>query len=241
MPLFLTAVKFLTVIPWPRSAVVGPEEVAKSASFFPLVGFFLGLILVFVNRFLDPYLASEILSVVLVVILILITGARSLEALAPTWDRLGAKKGVDGSQQLSGNRCVGVCGLLAVIVIIALKFRAIEVMGETRNLGLLLAPVLGRWATVVLAYGSASARPEADRILVEYVRGRQLVLASAFTLIGVALVAKRLGLWIALWVSLVALVSRHFLHRRLGGVGWENLGAVGEMSEALALVLFASL
>ena len=237
---FLTAVKFLTAIPWPRNRAATPEEIAKSASFFPFVGFLLGLILVFVDRFLDPYLASEIESVVLVTILILITRARGLEALAESWDRIGAKKGAESSYR-SGGYPLGVCGLLAVIVIIALKFRAIEVMGEARSPGLLLAPVLGRWAMVVLAYGSTSARPEADQTLMEHVRGAQIVVATTITLIGVALFAWSLGLWIAFWVSLLTLASGRFLQRRLGGVSSENLGALGEMSEALALVLFASL
>ena len=238
---FLTAVRFLTAIPWPRGKEATPEEVAKSASFFPVVGLFSGLILVLVDRLLDPYLASEVLSVVLVTILILITRAMDLDGLAETWDRLGGRVGVEASQRSERGRCLGVCGLLAVIVTVALKFRAIEVMGEARSPGLLLAPVLGRWAMVVAAYGSASARQEGERILVEHVRSAQLALATTFALIGVALLARRLGLWIALWVSLLALVSRRYLHRRLGGVGGADLRAVGEASEALALVLFASL
>ena len=238
---FLAAVKYLTVIPWPKTRAATPEGIAKSASFFPLVGFFLGLILVFVDRFLDPYLASEILSVVLVTILILITRARDLEGLAESWDQLPTNKDRHTFYQPGGSRGLGAFGLLAIVIVVALKFRAIEVMGEARGPGLLLAPVLGRWAMVVLAYGSVSARPEAERILMEHVRAAQLIWATAITLIGVAFFARSLGLWIALWVSLLALASGRFLHRRLGGLSSENLGAVGEMSEALALVLFASL
>jgi adenosylcobinamide-GDP ribazoletransferase len=238
---FLTAVKFLTVVPWPRGREVTPEGVAESASFFPVVGLLLGLILFFVDRLLDPYLASEILSVVLVTTLILITRATDLEALAETWDRLGAKRDEKASQPSGRSLRLGVCGLLAVLVTVALKFRAIEVMGEARGPGLLLAPVLGRWAMVVLAYGSTPLSAGENQTLMEHVRGKQLVLATTITLVVVSLFARRLGLLIALWVSLLALLSRQFLHRRLGGVSEDHLGAIGEMSEALALVLFATL
>jgi len=64
---------------------------------------------------------------------------------------------------------------------------------------------------------------------------------TLFTLILVVIFADRLGLWIALWISLFALLARSYLRRRLGGIGWDNLGAVEEISETITLVLFATL
>lgn len=236
----LQALKFLTVAPWPRSREAAPQEVAQSAAFFPLVGFFLGIVLVLVDRLLDPYLASEILSVVLVTALIFSTRARPLADLASSWDQLAPRN----SGSLLGSRIgqgLGLFGLLAVLVVIALKFRAIEVMGEARVPGLLLAPAMGRWAMVVLGYGSSAAGEDEAEINIEGIRGKQLILATGLLLCGVFLVARRVGLWVALWISLLALGSRYFLHRRAGGVSEKNLGAVAEMSEALAFVLFATL
>jgi adenosylcobinamide-GDP ribazoletransferase len=240
MLLLLQALKFLTAAPWPRSREAAPQEVAQSAAFFPLVGFFLGIVLVLVDRLLDSYLASEILSVVLVTVLIFATRAKPLADLASTWDQLAPRD--NGS--LSGSRIgqgLGLFGLLAVLVVIALKFRAIEVMGEARAPGLLLAPAIGRWAMVVLGYGSTSTGEDEREIDVEAIKGKQLIVATALLLCGVFLIARRVGLWVALWVSLLALGSRYFLHRHAGGVTEKNLGAVAEMSEALAFVLFATL
>lgn len=237
---FLQALKFLTAAPWPRSRETAPQELAESAAFFPLVGFLLGLALFLLDRLLDPYLASEILSVVLVMALIFATGAGPVADLASTWDRLAPRN----RESLSSSRIgqgLGLFGLLAVLVVIALKFRAIEVMGEARAPGLLLAPAMGRWAMVVLGCGSSAAGEGESEINVEGVKGKQLILATGLLLCGVFLIARRVGLWVALWVSLLALGSRHFLHRRMGGVAEKNLGAVAEMSEALALVLFATL
>ena len=217
-----------------------PYQAAQSASFFPLVGFFLGIMLVLVDRILDPYLASEILSVALVTILIFATRATHLAGLAGTWDQLAPRN----SDPHSGSRIgqgLGLFGLLAVVVVIALKFRAIEVMGEARFPGLLLAPAIGRWAMVVLGYGSRATGEDEREIDVEGIKNKQLILATGLLLIGVVLIARRVGLWVALWVSLLALGSRYFLHRRAGGVDGKNLGAVAEMSEALAFVLFATL
>jgi adenosylcobinamide-GDP ribazoletransferase len=106
--------------------------------------------------------------------------------------------------------------------------------------GLLLAPVLGRWAMVVLAYGSRSAHAGLGRIMVENVRGHHLLIATLITLALATFFSGQLGLWIAFWVSLFALASRSCFHRRLGGVTGDTFGAVGEITEALVLVVFAS-
>jgi adenosylcobinamide-GDP ribazoletransferase len=130
---------------------------------------------------------------------------------------------------------------LAVLVVIALKFRATEVMGDTRSEGLLLAPVLGRWAMVILSYGSEFADEEIEQFGMRHVRGSHLVLATVMALVLVIVFAGRIGLWIALWVSLFALLSRSYLHRRAGGLTGDHFGAVEEISETLTFVLFASL
>lgn len=232
---FWTAFKFLTAFPWRNKVTIAPHEIAQSTPFFPLVGFCLGLILVLFNRILEPYLESEILGVVLVALLMLMTRAQHLEGLRETFDGISLRGDGEGAK---GSR-IGIFGMLAVLVVLMLKFRAIEVMGEVRNQGLLLAPLLGRWAMVVLAYGYRSKQEGTDQIMLEQVRGRQLLLATALALLLVIPFAGRLGLWIALWVSLLTLVAGLVLHRRMGGVSRDDFGAMGEVGEAFALVLFA--
>ena len=232
-----TAFKFLAAFPWPRRVTTTPQEIGQSTPFFPLVGFFLGLILVLFNRILEPYMESEILGVVLVVLLMLLTRARHLEGLGETFDAIGSRAGRDPTKSSS----IGIFGFLAVMVVIMLKFRAIEVMGEVRGQGLLLAPVLSRWSMVISAYGSRPNQEGTGRIMVKQVRGRHLLWATALTLVLVILIAGSLGLWIALWVSLLALIAGLYFYRRFGGVSGDNFGAIAEIGEALAMVLFASL
>ena len=227
------ALKYLTIFPWPRRAELPPAQVGRSSSFFPLVGLFLGLILLFFNWLLDPYLSSEILSVLLVALLIVMTRALHLSGLRETFD-------ARGDAPYMAARGGGTLGLLSVIIVVALKFRAIEVLGEARNQGLLLAPVLGRWSIVVLSYGSASPGEGTARALVEEVRGMQLFIATAIALLLVVPLSGRSGLWIALWISFFALVCRSYFHRRSGGVTEDHCGAVEELAEAIALTLFAS-
>jgi adenosylcobinamide-GDP ribazoletransferase len=230
MRTFLTALRVLTVFRWRRASATEVDEIGKSVAFFPLIGFCLGGILILVNWLLDPYLASEIVSVLLVALLIVLTRALPLEALKSCFDEFQTTGGA-----------AKISGLLAILVVVALKFRAIEVMGDARSEGLLLAPMLGRWAIVMLGYGSEFAGRRLGQGMIVQVRGSHLFLATAFALLVVTIFAGRLGLWIALWISLLTLLSRGCFRRCADGITADQPGTVGEISETLALVLFASL
>jgi adenosylcobinamide-GDP ribazoletransferase len=236
----LAAFQFLTVFPVPGTVTATPEEIGRSSPFFPLVGFFLGLILVLFNQLLEPYLTPAILSVVIVTLLILMTRALHLDGLGDTFDGLGAKNGRENALRAMRDSCIGVFGLLAVLIIVMLKIRAVEGMDETRDQALLLAPVFGRWAMVVLAYRAVSAREGLGRIMVGNVRGHHLLVASIVTLVLAFGFSGKVGLWIAGGILLFTLFSRFYLHRRLGGVTGDTFGAVGELTETFALVVFAA-
>lgn len=234
----LVALQFLTVFPWPQQTNPSPEEIGKSSFLFPVVGFCLGLLLVLSNWLLEPHLPSGILSLVLVTLLILMTRGLHLDGLGDTFDGLGAKGGRENALKAMADSRTGIFGLLAVVVVLAFKFRAVELITEERWQALLLAPLLGRWAMVVLAYGSDSARQGLGQMMVEHVGGWNLFLATAITLVLVLGLSGRTGLWVVLWISFLTAGSRRYFHRRLGGVTGDTFGAVGELSETLALVLF---
>lgn len=233
---FTVALKFLTFFPWPRRLLLS-HEVGRSSPFFPVVGFFVGLVLVLLNRLLEPYLESEILGIVLVAILVMVTRAQHLQGLKGTFDEMGFRAGKEGGRSSAAE----VFGFLAVVVAFLLKSRAIEVMGEVRSQGLLLAPVLGCWSVVILAYSSPPEAEEKIAAVLDGVRGSHLFWATAVTLPLVIVFSGRVGLWITLSVSLLALAAGSYLRRRHGGVTGNGFGAIAELSEALAMVLFASL
>ena len=226
--------KFLTLYGRFDTARIKPQQIGKSASLFPLVGLLLGLVLVLLNSALEPYLESEILGVALTAMLIFMTGAIHLEGAQKTFDTLAG-----GSS--SDNKSNGVYGLIALLLIVLFKVRAAEVVGETRNLSLLLAPVFARWSLVIFFYGSGSATDDFARVIAERVRGWHLLITTAATLVFATYLVGRTGLWIGLWLSLLALGIRTYLHRRHGGITRNDCGALIELTETLSFVLFASL
>ena len=233
----LAAVNFLSLRNRRKILHLGTEDIGAAALYFPLVGVVFGLVLVFLNRVLETYLASEILSVILVMALVFLTGGIHLEGLEQTFSGFYP----DTTFDRGGNRRVGIFGLLAVLLVILLKIRSIEVTGDNRALGLLLTPIFSRWALVIFLYGSSSSVQEPWRIATEKVKGWHLLVTSALTLALAVAFMGRLGLWIGLGLSLFALFSRSYLHRRFGGLTWDSLGAVVELSEASTFLFFASI
>jgi adenosylcobinamide-GDP ribazoletransferase len=203
-----------------------------------LVGFGLGLLLLICDRLLYLHMESTLISILLAALLILLTRGLHLDGLGDTFDGMGTNGGTQEALTAMRDSRIGIFGLLAVVIVLAFKIHAMAVMEGYP--GLLLAPVLGRWAMVVLAYGSRSAREGLGEIMVQNVRGVHLLWATLLALGLVTIFSGQLGLWIAFWVSLSTLVSRSYFHRRLGGVTGDTFGAVGEMTETLSLVIFAS-
>ncbi|MBI4527313.1 MAG: adenosylcobinamide-GDP ribazoletransferase [Deltaproteobacteria bacterium] len=236
---FLAALQFLTVCPWPKRADRSGDEIGQASIFFPLVGFGLGLILLLVNLLLELYFPSGLLSVALVTVLILLTRGLHLDGLGDTFDGLGAGGDQENVLRVMDDSHTGVFGLLAIVLVILFKIRAIEVMSEERWRALLIAPLLGRWAMVLLAYRAKAAKEGLGSILIGHMDGKFLFLGTLMTLALAGGFSGAMGIGLMAWIFIFTIVCKSYLHRRLGGVTGDTFGAVGELSETSALVLFA--
>jgi adenosylcobinamide-GDP ribazoletransferase len=236
---FLIALQFLTVAPWFHSLQPVPEEIGRASSFFPLVGFLLGGILVSINWLVAPHVPAEILSLTLVTILAVLSRALHLDGLADTFDGLGAGGDRERILAVMDDSRTGVFGVLAVVLVIAFKQRALASMSDGRWQALLVAPVLARWAMVIAAYKARPAREGLGAIVITHMRRQDLLLATIIALTVVLLFSKTTGLWIFIVVLLFSLGCKKYLLRRLGCMTGDTFGAVGELSETSALVLFA--
>ncbi|HXF76831.1 MAG TPA: adenosylcobinamide-GDP ribazoletransferase [Methylomirabilota bacterium] len=233
MQQLLAALKYLTF--WGRLTLrpPEPEAIGGGAVFFPLVGLALGLLLALLNYWLAPYIDSEILSIALIAALIIATGGAHLDGLKQTFDADWAAAAVDSENSTLGS--------VAIILAILFKTGAADSMDEKLTLSLLLMPVLGRWALVVFIFGCQHRCEGAARRTAGNVKAWHLVIATAGTLALVAYLLGRKGLLISLFVSVFALLIRSLLYRRHALLNHANFGAVIELSEALGLILLASL
>lgn len=235
MNLFFAALGFLTICPSPRRSAVFTDDIGPAAVFFPVIGFLLGLILVVVNSLVEAHALPGLSSVILVGLLALMTGGLHLDGLGDTFDGLGGGTR-ERALEIMNDSHTGTFGLIAIVLLLLLKIHALESMDADRWRALLAAPILGRWAMVLLAYRSRAAGPGLGSTLIVRLGTKHLVLATLATLVLVAVPLRERALIMMTVIALFSFASRKYFHRRLGGVTGDTFGAVGEVSEAAVLL-----
>jgi adenosylcobinamide-GDP ribazoletransferase len=236
---FFAAVQFLTLFPRPWWMQHSTSEVGRSAIFYPVVGLILGLILVLVNFLLLPFASAGLLSVILITLLAFMTRGLHLDGVGDTFDGLGAGGDRDRVLSIMDDSHTGVFGLIAIVLVLFFKIHAIESIDVDRWRALLVAPILGRWAMVLLAYRSKAAKAGLGSNLIEHLQTKHFLLATLVTLLLVAAIWRRNGIVMMAWVAVFTIASKNYFYRRIGGVTGDTFGAVGELSETSVMVLLA--
>lgn len=240
MRAFWIALQFLTRLPAPRSMSAGPEDRGRSVPFYPLVGLVLGALMLGMQTLLAS--ADVVLQSALVLLLwVLLTGGLHLDGLADSADAWAGSHGDrDKALRIMKDAASGPAGVVAVTLILLIKFAALSVLlRENIWTGLIIAPVLGRAAIVLLFLTTPYVRPEGlGAAQAAYLpRGAAImaVIVSAIAVAGFGLTGIR-----ALAAAVVIyLILRVMMIRRLGGATGDTFGAACELVETAALVAMA--
>jgi adenosylcobinamide-GDP ribazoletransferase len=236
---FFAALQFLTIFPWPRRVRRSADEVARASTFFPLVGFLLGVVLVLVDVLLKPFAAPALSSVALVSILAWLTRGLHLDGLSDTFDGLGAGGDRERMLQVMDDSHTGAFGMIAIVLVLFFKIHAIETIDSERWRALLAAPALGRWAMVLLGFRAQAAKPGLGSTLIDHLETKHVVVATFMTLVLIAATLQSTGVAIMIWIVVFTLASKKYFQRRLGGLTGDTFGAVGELSETSVVVILA--
>jgi adenosylcobinamide-GDP ribazoletransferase len=252
--LFL-AFQFLTIIPLPSlKGEVESKEVGRSSSFFPLVGFIQGLLLVAFYIFLSRYLPDDVMAALLLCLLIGLNGGFHLDGLSDTFDALASRKSRERMLEIMKDSTTGPIGVGAIVLVLLVKFivlKNILALHISFALPLVLFPVAGKWAMVLaLSQGRSAAADGLGKMFLDNTGFRELVIASFIVMIiilvtllsvygktadmnevGMLLVPFG-GVWF-LSLFLVVLFQSKFR-----GMTGDNLGSICELGEALFLLLF---
>jgi len=237
------AFSFLTILPVVDRRPASDETVAASFAWFPIVGFILGVALIGEDRLLAYVFPQVIRSVLIVISLTVITGAVHLDGLADTADPLGAGRDRDRALDIMRDSRVGTFGASAIFFDLALKILALSTLvGHRRYAALIVAPMLARWAMLLVSRGLPYLRESgAGSTLLNSESksvGPRAAVVAAFTLA----VILMLGTLRATAVAIaIVLAMRSFYQRWLGGVTGDLIGACGELVEIAVLVTISSI
>lgn len=233
----LTALGFLTALPVPRQQV-SAATLARSLIAFPFVGLIVGALLFALDLALARVLPREVRAVLLLVATIALTRALHLDGLIDCCDGLFGGFTPERRLAIMRDSRVGAFGVLGAIAFLLLRYASLVALaGDWRLIGLLLPPILGRWAMALAIVGFPYVRASGmGAVFKEAARPWHAGLAT------VAAAGSSLGIWLP-WgggtlivAALVALAAARFMAGRLGGLTGDCYGAINELVEAALLI-----
>jgi len=222
----------------------GSNRFGRAGVFFPLIGLLLGALSWGADTILQPLIPVPLFrSVALVGLLAVLSRGLQLEGVARS--AVGLFSRAERSQRLAGmqERAFHVPGIIVLLGMLTLKILALSYLSSGyRGAALLLAPMLGRWACVVMAYSSRPARTEGlGALFVNGVEFREFGVASVMTLGVVFTLVEVGGLLLFLGLAGIIICWILYCNRRLDGVTGDTIGALGEIVETVSVCMFSVL
>ena len=239
---YLVAQQFLTRLPTPGWIAYEPGGLARAARYFPLVGLAVGALAALVWAILFPVLPPILAAGLALAVMVLTTGALHEDGFADCCDGLGGGAGREKALEIMRDSRIGAYGALGLVMTIGFRWAAVSGLDLFQGaMALILAPVLGRGAMVVLlTFGTYARDDGAARDVKGGVTRREfgiaLVLSAAIALLAAGLTGL-LALAAALAASFLWL---GWLRRRLGGYTGDGLGAAEQIGQIVVLIWLAA-
>lgn len=234
------AVGFLTRVPVGSLPEVSTAQLGRALAWFPLVGLLLGALLAGVDAALADLLPRAVGDALLLVLLALVTGALHLDGFADLCDGVGGGRDREAALRIMKDSSIGAFGAVGLLLLLLVKYQALTALPvAVKPAALLLMPVAGRWAPVLLTVTLPYLRgPEGTGSAFAAHAGSRELLLATLTLLAVAGGLFRVpGVLLAGVLLLVAAVFGGWIRHRLGGVTGDVLGASVELLEVAALLV----
>lgn len=235
---FLIALQFLTRIPVGHSFAADDSRLGGSVLFYPLVGLLIGVVLM-AGSMLLANSPTMVAAAVLLVAWVLVTGGLHLDGLADCADAwVGGFGDRTRSLRIMKDPASGPIAVCVLVLVLLLKWTLlVHLLEQNRFVPLLIAPLLGRGAILLLMLSTPYVSPQglAEKPLQHLPRTAARWVAG----LSVAAAAVALGWPAVLLAGLLLSWIRHAAVSRLGGVTGDVYGAAVELTETAALLAVA--
>jgi adenosylcobinamide-GDP ribazoletransferase len=229
------AAALLTIFRFPqRSSQIS----ARAFSYYPIIGFLIGVILAAANYALRIVLPDLVVGALVVALWVVLTGALHLDGFADACDALFATAPRERRLEILRDVHLGAFGGAGLILLLIVKVAA---AGSIRTAApLLLAPVMGRWA-MVYAAAYPPARPEGMAVMFRSgLTRREILIATTLAAVAAAVFGWP-GLASFVGGFLVATLIARLALTSLGGLTGDIYGMICESVEATALLIGAAM
>jgi len=242
---FVAALRFLTILPLPGILGTSEEELTKAVPFFPLVGLLLGCLAVPIAWGLSLLLPPLPVAVLLIFLLAVFSGGLHLDGLADSADGFFSARPREQMLEIMHDSTIGPMGVIALVLLLLLNAACLASLSSGLIPAILLMPIAGRAAILLLMALLPYARSEGGlgSLFAPYfnnVTARMTALAGLIFLSGMAWgAAGAQGIFAVFAVLLLTTLFAVFCRRKIGGITGDTLGAACELAEAAVALSFA--
>lgn len=262
MKKILAAFQFLTIIPIRISGELSGKDISGSSVFFPLVGFFQGVLLAALSFVSLKFFSPGVTAGLIILAYMLTNGGFHMDGLSDTFDALSVKSSgnpeKDRQKRLAVMRdpTAGPIGITAIAISILLKYVLLKEVLEAPGQFffspvVFLMPVVSAWSMTLMMPGAKSARGDGlGKTFFDGVKKRHALMAGillVFACCAVYLFSGRLTygdercFFSFFLIALVPVLCACYGLGRLctatfGGLTGDNLGAIHEVSEITFLM-----
>lgn len=237
---FFAALSFLTILRIPHTWCGDERAIARSLTWFPLVGLMIGGLMAGLDNVLCWLFPGTLVpSALLVIAMIAISGGLHLDGVADSADAFMSSRDRERMLEIMKDSLVGPMGALTISALLLLKFSALASLPEAwRFPVIVLMPLAGRMALVVKTISLPYARSTGGLATLTHSDSKPWQGVVAFALL--AAVALLLLGWSGLWVALMSLVTTalfaRYCHGKIGGLTGDTLGAACELVELIPVL-----
>ena len=236
MKSFFSALSLLTVIPVPDGLA---KNVHSSSLYFPLVGFFLGILYYGIaNLLYTAGVPADWISLVILCAMVVFTGALHLDGLADMADGfLGGKTKAD-ILRIMKDSATGVFGSLSLILLLLTKFTGIRHLIENNQLWILIpSAAISRLSMTVLAGIFSYGRDRGTgQTVIESTTYLYSALAILYTAGIIVIFHGYASLILLLFGVSAGILVGLYAFFKINGITGDVLGASSEIGECLLLV-----
>lgn len=234
----INASQFLTVLRFKREYSQDAQGLGSSLLYFPLVGAFLGLVLIALDKILFLILPVGLINIILIFTLIITNGALHIDGLADSFDALFSSKSKEEMLSIMHEVHKGTFGVLAIVAVISFKIALLSAIPfELRCLSLFLMAVLSRYSMSLAVTFFPYARDNGKaKVFFQQKKLKSFIISTIIVFILLALSPRFMSLVVFLLTAAFTFFASFWASKKIGGLTGDSLGALSELNEVLVLL-----
>ncbi len=242
---FFFALTFLTRLPSPIKVEYNEELPSKSMAFYPLVGLIIGIFLVLSDIVLSTFLSTGIANIFILIVWIYLSGGLHLDGFIDSIDGLFSSRKKERMLEIMHDSRVGAFGVIALIILLLLKYNLLLEMPDLLRSGVLLfSPALSRFLIVIIAANFPLAMSSTLGKGFNYHLGLREQFIGAIWLLILMSVLNYFNFNILIFIVLsiisflFTIIIALYVCRKIDGLTGDIYGAMVELNEVFILLSY---